>query len=104
MHRLHDTLRLGQPLSDARGALILLHGRGSSPEDIAGLVQVFDAAEFAFLAPAADGGSWYPQRFFAPLDQNEPSLTHALRTVDALAQEVTAAGIPAERIGLIGFS
>jgi len=99
-----DTFRLGHPLAGARGALILIHGRGSSPEDIAGLAEAFDSDGFAILAPGADGGSWYPQRFSVPLEHNEPSLTHALNTIDALVQEVTAAGIPSERIGLIGFS
>lgn len=104
MHTTTDTLRFGRPLTEARGALILIHGRGSSPEDIAGLTHALDAAEFAFLAPAAEDGTWYPQRFFAPREHNEPSLTQALRTIEALVQEVVAAGIPAERIGVIGFS
>lgn len=85
-------------------ALILIHGRGSSPEDIAGLADALESADFAILAAGAEGGSWYPQRFFLPLEHNEPSLTRALTTIAALVQEVMAAGIPSERIGLIGFS
>ena len=104
MHTTNDTLRLGRALADARGALILIHGRGSSPEDIVGLIDVFNADDLAILAPATAGGSWYPQRFFVPPEQNEPSLSHALNTLAALVQEVTAAGIPTERVGLIGFS
>lgn len=104
MHRAADTLRFGRPLAEARGALILIHGRGSSPEDILGLARALDAAEFALLAPSADGGTWYPQRFFVPLAQNEPWLTGALKTLGDVVDEVVAANIPAERIGLIGFS
>ena len=92
MHTTNDTLRLGRALADARGALILIHGRGSSPEDIVGLIDVFTADALASLAPAAAGGSWYPQRFFVPPEQNEPSLSHALNTLAALVQEATAAG------------
>lgn len=99
-----DTLRHGRALANARGALLLIHGRGSSPSDIVSLTDAFKADDFAILAPAAKGGSWYPQRFFVPLEHNEPSLGRALTTIDALVTEVTAAGIPAERIGLIGFS
>ena len=77
MHTTNDTLRHGRALADARGALILIHGRGSSPEDIVGLIDVFNADDLASLAPAAAGGSWYPQRFFVPPEQNEPSLAHA---------------------------
>jgi len=104
MHTIADTLRIGHTLTDARGALILIHGRGSSAEEIAGLADVLEASDIAILVPEADGGSWYPQRFFVPLEHNEPSLTHALNTIDALVKEITAAGIPTEQIGLIGFS
>jgi phospholipase/carboxylesterase len=104
MHSLEHTLRTGAPLEMARGALILLHGRGSSADDIIGLAQALDAAQFACLAPEAEGGVWYPQRFFVPLANNQPWLDSALQTVDALVGRVVAAGIPAERIGLIGFS
>ena len=100
----NSTLRFGPPLAAARGALILLHGRGSSPEDIAGLAEALDAADFAWLAPAAPGGAWYPQRFLVPLAHNDPALSRALRTVDDLANEAIAAGVPASRIGLVGFS
>jgi phospholipase/carboxylesterase len=104
MHTVTDTLRFGQPLADAKAALILIHGRGSSPEDIAGLAEALDASSIACLAPAAENGTWYPQRFFVPLQHNEPFLTSALNTVESLVREAVATGIPAERIGLIGFS
>lgn len=104
MHAFIDTLRFGQPLSKARGALILIHGRGSSPEDIAGLTAMLDAAPFACFAPAAENGTWYPQRFFAPLPHNEPWLSSALQAIDEVVKSAIEAGIPADRIGLIGFS
>jgi predicted esterase len=102
---LHDTtLRFGRPISQARGAVVLLHGRGSSAEDIAGLADALNADVFAFLAPSAESGAWYPERFFVPLEQNEPALSRALGLVEQLVDEIGSAGIPAERIGLIGFS
>ncbi|HEV8073069.1 MAG TPA: dienelactone hydrolase family protein [Opitutaceae bacterium] len=107
MPKLHDTkgtARFGSPLSQARGAVILVHGRGSSPHDIAGLADVIPGAGLAFLAPAATGGTWYPQRFLALLERNEPWLSSALNVIDQLVTEVLAAGIAAERIGLAGFS
>jgi phospholipase/carboxylesterase len=109
MH-LHDathTLRFGTPLASARGAVILVHGRGSSADDIAGLARTFDPAvvkDFAFLAPEAAGNSWYPHRFLVPPAQNEPWLSSALATIDTLVAEALAAGIPSERIALAGFS
>ena len=54
--------------------------------------------------PQAAGGTWYPQRFTAPLAQNEPWLSSALATLDALVARIGAAGIPPERTILLGFS
>jgi phospholipase/carboxylesterase len=107
VHNTTDTLRFGAPLAGARAAVILVHGRGSSADDIARLAEAFDPAEaegVAFLAPQATNNSWYPQRFLAPLAQNEPWLSSALEVVDQLVREARAAGIPSERIGLAGFS
>ena len=104
MHTVADTLRFGKPLAEAKAALILIHGRGSSPEDIAGLADALDASNLACLAPAAESGTWYPQRFFVPLKQNEPWLSSGLKTIDDLVGEAVAGGVPADRIGLIGFS
>ena len=109
MH-LHDatrTLRLGLPLSSARGVVILLHGRGSSAEDITGLIPALSSAApdtLANLAPEASHNSWYPQRFLAPPAHNEPWLSSALAVIDTLVAEALAAGIPSERIALAGFS
>ena len=71
---------------------------------MAGLARVLAADRVAFLAPSAPGGVWYPQRFFVPLDQNEPWLSRALNEVDAVVRQAHDSGIPLERIGLVGFS
>lgn len=105
--KLHDpanTVRLGPALNQARGVVILIHGRGSSAEDIIRLAGLFDREDLAYVAPQAAGHTWYPQRFLAPIAQNEPHLTRALATVDTLVREALAAGVPAERIALVGFS
>ncbi|MBC8041020.1 MAG: phospholipase, partial [Opitutaceae bacterium] len=107
LHDATNTLRLGLPLAKARGAVILVHGRGSSAEDITGLIRTFDPAvakALAYLAPEAANNSWYPQRFLVPPAQNEPWLSSALATIDTLVTEALAAGIPSECIALVGFS
>lgn len=107
LHDATNTLRLGTPLASARGVVILVHGRGSSAEDITGLIRAFDPAvtpRLAFLAPEAAHNSWYPQRFLAPPAHNEPWLSSALTVIDTLVAEALAAGIPSERIALAGFS
>jgi predicted esterase len=104
IHDTTDVLRFGAPLAEATGAVILIHGRGSSAQDIAGLAKALKNDGVAFLAPNATDGTWYPQRFFVPLVQNEPALTSALDVIDELVREAQAAGLPLERIALAGFS
>ncbi len=105
--KLHDatnTLRFGAPLAKARGVVILVHGRGSSADDIADLANVFGTDDLAYLAPEATNGTWYPHRFLVPPAQNEPWLSSALAVIDTLVAEALAAGLPSERIALAGFS
>lgn len=94
----------GIPLSRAAGAVILLHGRGGSAQDILGLAEEFEFPELAYLAPQADRRTWYPNSFLAPLESNEPALTSALQTVEQTVEDAVRAGVPRERIILAGFS
>lgn len=103
----HQNTRLahvGAPLDKAKAVLILLHGRGSNPEDILSLTNYVDAPDWAFLAPQAAGYTWYPYSFLAPRAQNEPYLSSALTMLDEAVQGALDAGIPAEKIVLLGFS
>lgn len=74
----------GAPLETAKAAMIMLHGRGASPEDILPLGDALHIPHVAFIAPAAAGGAWYPQPFIAPREQNEPWLSSALGMLDSL--------------------
>jgi len=94
----------GAPMADARAVMILLHGRGSTAGNILSLAPSLAVDGFAFLAPQADEGAWYPNRFIAPIASNEPWLTGALAMMDRLVATVRAAGITDERIVLGGFS
>jgi predicted esterase len=88
----------------AQAAMILLHGRGASPEDILGIAAQIEVEPVTYLAPAAMGSQWYPQTFLAPQSANQPWLGSALRRVDALVQHLINANIATERIVLLGFS
>ena len=103
-HRDHGFLAAGREVSDAAGAVILLHGRGATAEDILKLGREFAYPEFALLAPQAPGNTWYPNSFLAPLEQNEPWLTRSLHTVTGLVDETSVLGIPREKIVIAGFS
>ncbi len=94
----------GKELSEAKKALILLHGRGGSAEDILSLAEELPVADFAWVAPQAAGHSWYPSSFLAPPMQNEPSLTTALEMLKGLVNELKAAGLKDKDIYFTGFS
>jgi phospholipase/carboxylesterase len=95
---------VGAPLPGAVGAVILLHGRGASAEDILSIAQDLYLPEVAYLAPQAANNSWYPNSFLAPRERNEPWLTSALAKVGTVVRTIEAAGIPSERIVVCGFS
>jgi len=103
-HGGQPVLQAGHDLKGAAGAIVLLHGRGASAEDILGLSGEFDYPELAYLAPQAAGHSWYPYSFLAPIAQNEPWLTSALNKVKQVVDAVVQAGVPHERIIIAGFS
>jgi predicted esterase len=94
----------GEPLARARAAMIMLHGRGARAENILETTGELPQIGFAFLAPQAAGDTWYPNRFTAPLADNEPWLSSALARVASVLAQVAQAGLPPERILLLGFS
>lgn len=94
----------GRPLAEAGAAMILVHGRGATAESILELAGYLPHPQMAYLAPQAAGQTWYPYSFLAPFAQNEPYLSSALARLDGLLADVTAAGIPPERVVWAGFS
>jgi len=103
-HAGQPVLAAGVPPERAAAAMLLLHGRGASAEDILTLVPEIQAPGWAFLAPQAAGGTWYPNSFRAPIESNEPWLSSALDVVAELVDRLGSAGLPAERVVLLGFS
>lgn len=103
MHTL-NYITAGKDLAAAAKALILVHGRGGSAEDILALADALPVADFALFAPNAAAHSWYPYSFMAPIQQNEPWLTTALGVLKQLVTEIKAKGISEENIWFTGFS
>jgi predicted esterase len=97
-------LQAGTPLDKARLAVVLLHGRGGSAKDILGLGSAFELSNVAYLAPQAEGHTWYPQSFLAPREANEPYLSSALVKVESIVHSLEQAGFGSERIVIAGFS
>lgn len=104
----HDrpaSIVVGAPLARGRTAVVAIHGRGHGPEHLVEhLVRPLALEHVTFVLPAAPGGSWYPGRFDAPLDDNEPSLSQALEACEAALAQVEQAGVDPSRIVLTGFS
>jgi phospholipase/carboxylesterase len=103
-HRDQPVVTLGAGLSQAVAAVILLHGRGASAEDILGLATEMWDQRFAYLAPQAAGNAWYPYSFMAPIEKNEPWLSSALAKLGTIVQQAVAGGLSHDRIFVCGFS
>lgn len=99
-----SALRLGVAPGKAEVAVLLVHGRGGSPEGIADLERVLARPSTVWIAPAARNGSWYPYSFMAPVDRNQPWLDSALGILDATVARLEAEGVPPDRMVLLGFS
>jgi predicted esterase len=97
-------LMAGAPLDQARAAMLLVHGRGATADDILTLSDEWSAPGFTFVAPQAAGFTWYPLSFLAPLEENEPNLSSGLALIGAIADELVDRGIPPERQIVAGFS
>lgn len=103
MHK-KDIVTAGKKLTEAKNALIMLHGRGAPAEDILGLAAHFNTGDFALLAPQATNHTWYPYSFLVPPKQNEPWLSSALSLIDELVSDINKAGIASDHIYFAGFS
>ncbi len=103
-HQGQPVYACGTPLAQARAALVMAHGRGAGAGDMLAFAEKLARPGFAFLAPQAAASHWYPNRFSASLESNEPWLSAALEAFGEVVARVEAAGIPAGRILLLGFS
>ena len=103
MHR-KSYITAGKKLQDADNALILIHGRGATAENIIGLGSELKTNDFALIAPQATNYTWYPSSFMAPVQQNEPWLSSALVMLDEVVADVRKAGIEDKNIFFAGFS
>ena len=124
-HKDQPILQGGAPLTDATGALILLHGRAGSAQDMLTLAQVLTpwpplplaalgagssgegepkARSFSWFVPEAASRQWYPYSLLEKVEKNSGALNSALGLMKRIMEKTTAANIPAERTALLGFS
>eukprot|EP01137_Pigoraptor_chileana_P037766 Opistho-2@35386 len=99
-----QVLTTGISVEKAKKAIVMIHGRGGSAQDIVTLKEHLNLKEMAIFAPQASQRSWYPYSFMAPEVQNQPALDSALGVINDLVQDIEKAGIPAFSIYFLGFS
>lgn len=84
--------------------MVMVHGRGAGPAGITSLIAPIGRPRVTYLAPSAAGGTWYPNSFLSPKEQNQPGLSSALDVLDGLITRLIASGLPSHKIILLGFS
>lgn len=94
----------GKKISEAKKALVMLHGRGAFAEDILALSGYFNIKDYALLAPQATNNTWYPYSFLTPPQENEPWLSSALSLLGEVVADINKDGIDSENIFFLGFS
>lgn len=99
-----NVISAGKPLAEAKKALVMVHGRGGSAQDILSVARHLNVQDFALLAPQATNHTWYPQSFLSPPSQNEPWLTSALDLLSGIEMDLNRQGIPSDSIFFLGFS
>jgi phospholipase/carboxylesterase len=103
MHK-KQIVTAGNKLQETSKALVMIHGRGGSAEDILSLSSYLNVQEFALLAPQATNNTWYPYSFMAKPSENEPWLSSALSMLSELVVDIKNAGIEEQNIFFTGFS
>jgi predicted esterase len=104
LHLVENTLAAGAPAKEAKAAVILVHGRGATPESMLPLAEAFGRDDIHYLAPRATQSTWYPNSFLVPIEMNEPWLSSALSLIGALVDRLADDGFTSDRVGIIGFS
>ncbi|WP_436929117.1 alpha/beta hydrolase [Halosimplex halobium] len=103
-HQDRPLVTAGAPLSVAKAAAVLVHGRGGTADGMVRLADEFYRHGLALVAPAARHNRWYPNSFLAPREATEPELSSALEAVGDAVGTVREAGVPREQTVVLGIS
>lgn len=87
-------------------ALILMHGRGATADNIMTITDMINIPEdLIALAPQSQEPFWYPYVFTEPKDKNEPYLSYTLNLISEIILYLkNNFNIQKENIILLGFS
>lgn len=94
----------GKPLADAKGVMIMIHGRGGTAENILSLADEFKEPDFHYIAPQAPGNTWYPYSFLTPMEQNEPGISSGIQFIKDITVDIENKGASLNNVFILGFS
>jgi phospholipase/carboxylesterase len=103
-HLANRPVPAGVPLSEARMAAVLIHGRDQDEQVMLDVAERLALPDVAYLLPVAAGNTWYAGRYFDPVADNQPQVDWALETYEAALATVAQAGVDERRTVLAGFS
>lgn len=103
-HQEQPVVTGGPSPSEARLAMILVHGRGASAQGMLELAEEFDQDDIHYRALQAADRTWYPQSFLAPENKNQPGINSGLQALYDQLQELQKEGFSSDQIMLLGFS
>lgn len=103
-HQNQQVATSGPEPEDADLAIILTHGRGASAESMLMFAKEFNRDNIHYRAIQASGHTWYPRSFLAPKEMNQPGISSGLQAIYDQILELNEAGVPTEKIVLLGFS
>ena len=103
-HQNQEPAEHGASLSHAQAAMVMVHGRGATAQSMFPLAEEFAQPDFHYRAPQAHNHTWYPYSFLASKEKNQPGISSGIQVLHDVLKDITAAGIPGEKIILLGFS
>lgn len=103
MHK-KEIIRAGKQITEAKKALIMIHGRGATAEDILDLASHLNVKDYTLLAPQATNYTWYPYSFMVPPVKNEPWLSSAIELIGEIVGDLNREGMSSDNIYFAGFS
>ncbi|MGY3306216.1 phospholipase/carboxylesterase [Pseudomonas sp. PvR086] len=95
---------LGPSPEEVGVATVLIHGRSQQPSDMFAIAERIGLADMPYIALEAADKTWYPNRFMAPIADNNPWLDFALDSIASVLSALEKTSIKREKIVLMGFS
>jgi predicted esterase len=101
-----EALKVGVPADQAAVLCIVIHGRWGAPETMMHeLVRHLTAPDVHYVLPRADDNQWYYAKTADPLtDATRDELAAAIAQIESDIAAAVAAGAPADRMIVAGFS